>query len=420
MILILSISILFNSLIHLFSSEEIHLNTNYPQENKRPFVSGRVIDERNFPVPYAKVFINSAEIQTDVMGRFTVMNVEFPYDVIVAERNTSTAVMYWGLSVTDPDLVLFGEPDKRNYNSASIKVMFPPLADTSECFVSFASREMIHCETMTAGSGKDYVFLTVDFPASMTNIRGDVIMMRKNPSGYELFRRKSVSISRNTTRNEVVLPAKPESRTSVKPSKIYSGLKDYYQSKIEVSLDLTDYSKNSQLTIYEADGKKQMTIADLPAKLPASTRLKINGFAETRSGSKFVSHYYSSPGQNFKITDEFLPELVVPSDGYIGVDGRTEFRYTVGSGAGVYVLEFRSRSPEMKYYVVTNETAGRLSLLSRPEFSNTRNLVFSWRVRKYLTYFSVDEFVRPNVFKNDLGYKGVLYSTGRSFRTGYF
>jgi hypothetical protein len=74
----------------------------------------------------------------------------------------------------------------------------------------------------------------------------------------------------------------------------------------------------------------------------------------------------------------------------------------------------------MKYFVVTNETAGRLSLLSRPEFSNTRNLVFSWRVRKYLTYFSVDEFVRPNVFKNDLGYKGVLYSTGRSFRTGYF
>lgn len=420
MIFIFSFSILFNALISFFGYGESPDNLFFPQEKTRPFVSGKVIDERNFPVPYAKVFINGAEIQTDVMGRFTVMNVEFPYDVIVAERNTSTAVMYRSLSVTDPDLILFGEPDNRNYNSASIKVMFPPNADTSECFVSFASREMIYCETKTAGSGKDYVFLTVDFPASMTNIRGDVVMMRKNPSGYELFRRKSVSISRNTTRNEVVLPAKPESRTSVKPSKIYSGLKDYYQSKIEVSLDLTDYSKNSQLTIYEADGKKQMTIADLPAKLPASTRLKINGFAETRSGSKFMSHYYSSPGQNFKITDEFLPELVVPSDGYIGVDGRTEFRYTVGSGAGVYVLEFRSRDPEMKYFVVTNETAGRLSLLSRPEFSNTRNLVFSWRVRKYLTYFSVDEFVRPNVFKNDLGYKGVLYSTGRSFRTGYF
>ncbi|MBK6875434.1 MAG: hypothetical protein IPG99_02915 [Ignavibacteria bacterium] len=56
---------------------------------------------KEFSRTYAKVFINSAEIQTDVMGRFTVMNVEFPYDLIVAERNTSTAVMYWGLSVTD-------------------------------------------------------------------------------------------------------------------------------------------------------------------------------------------------------------------------------------------------------------------------------------------------------------------------------
>ncbi|MBK6875436.1 MAG: hypothetical protein IPG99_02925 [Ignavibacteria bacterium] len=119
-------------------------------------------------------------------------------------------------------------------------------------------------------------------------------------------------------------------------------MKDYYQSKIEVSLDLTDYPKNSQLTIYEADGKKQMTIADLPAKLPASTRLKINGFAETRSEASSVSHYFSSPGQNFKVSDEFLPELIVPSDGYIGVDGRTGVRYTVGSGAGVYVLEFEA------------------------------------------------------------------------------
>ncbi len=418
MYLFISFVVLFNSLILFFGSE---LSEDFASPEKTlAFVSGRVIDERNFPVPYAKVLINGTELKTDVMGRFTSMNVGFPYDVLIAERNTSTAVIYYDLSVTDPDLILFGQPDKRNYNSSAIKVMFPPLADTSEAFVSFISREMIYCETKIAGSNKDYVFLTVDFPAMLTNIRGDVVMMRKNPSGYELFRKKSVSISRGTSSNEVVLPAKPESRSSNSSSKIYSSLRDYYQSKIEVSLDFPDYSKNSQLTIYEADGKKQLTTAELPKKTPLSSRLKISGFAENRSGSKFQSYYYSSPGQNFKVTDEFLPELVVPSDGYIGVDGRTEFRYTVGSGAGIYVLEFKSTNPDMKYFVVTNQTAGNLSLLSRPEFSNTRNLIFSWRVRKYLTYFSVDEFVRPNIFKNELGYKGVLYSTGRSFRTGYF
>jgi hypothetical protein len=411
---------LLYSLFNTFGAGNSGLTNADHSEKSLEFVSGKVIDERNFPVPYAKIIVGGNEVQTDVSGRFTLMNVSYPYDVIVAERNTSTAVMYRDLTITDPDLVLFGEPDQRNYNSASVKVEFPPLGDSSDVYVSFISRDMIYCETKRSASGKDYVFITVDFPAAMTNIRGDVVMVRKNPSSYEFFRKKGVSISRGTKKNEVIMPAKPETSTGIKSSKLYSSLKDYYQSKISISLDFTDYSKNSQLTIFESDGKNPKTIIELPAKLPGWVRLKVNGFAQTRPGSRFSSYYYGSPGQDFKISDEFLPELIVPSDGFMGVDGRTEFRYSVGSGAGIYVLEFRSRNPDMKYYVVTNETSARLTLLSRPELSNVRNITFDWRVRKYLTYFSVDEFVRPSVFKNEIGYKGVLYSNGRSFRTGYF
>lgn len=384
------------------------------------FVSGVVVDERGFPVPYAKVIINANEVTADVSGRFTQMNVSFPYDAVVAERYTSTAVIYRGLSVSDPELVLFGEPDYRNFNSASIRVEFPPLPDTSDAYISFVSREKIFCETKKIASGSDYATISVDFPASLTNIRGDVIMIRKNPSGYEFFRKKSVYLSRGTQNNKTVLPAKPESKAGITSVKVLSSLRNYYQSEISIAFDFTDYSVNSQMTVAEIDGKKQKSIIELPSKLPNSVRLKVNAYADTRSGSKFRTYFYTSPGKELKITDEFLPELIVPSEGYMGANANTEFRYSVGSGAGIYVVEFRSRNPDMKYFVVTNETSARLPILARQELTNFGSVTFSWRVRKYLTYFSVDEFIRPNIFKNEIGYKGVLFSNGRNFRTGYF
>ena len=391
-----------------------------PQEKIIPFISGKVIDERGFPVPYAKVFISGSEVKTDVTGSFAVSNASSPYDAMIAERNTSTAVMYKDLTVPNPELVMFGEPDTRNYNRVSVKVEFPQTGDTTDVYAGFISREIMQCESKKAASGTNYVFLTIDFPFAVSSVRGDFVMVMKTPSGYEFFRKKSVLVTRGSKKSVVIMPSKPEYRTALSSSKIFSSLKDYYYGKITISLDFTEYSKNSRLTVFETDAKDARILTELPEKLPNTVRLRVEGYAESRSGSKFRTYYYSSTGQDYKIADEFLPELIVPTEGFMGVNGSTEFRYTVGSGAGIYVLEFRCRIPEMRFFVVTRELSGRLSILSRQEFSNTSNLTFSWRVRKYITYFSVDEFVRPNPFKTEIGYKGVLFSNGRSFRTGYF
>lgn len=384
-----------------------------------PLVSGRVIDERNFPIPYAKVIINGLELQTDAIGRFSNFNITFPYDVIVAERYTNTAVLYRGLTISDPDLVLFGEPDDRNFSRAELNVKFSPLPDTADAVVTFISRETMVCPTEKAGAGSENVKLGIQWPSSQSSIRGDVVMLRRYQNGYELYRKKSVLLSRGS-RNETIMPSKPELNLDSKAGKVFSNLGEYYRSKYEVALDFTDFSKNSILKIFEGGINRGKNSAELPAKLPSTVRLRVSTYAENRSGSKFLSYYFASPGQDLKLSDEFLPELVVPSDGFLGATSRTEFRYTVGSGAGIYVLEFRSRSPDMKFYVVTSESSSGFPFLSRPEFKNLGSVSFNWRVRKYLTYFSVDEFVRPNIFKNEVGYKGVLYSTGRSFRTGYF
>ena len=45
---------------------------------------------------------------------------------------------------------------------------------------------------------------------------------------------------------------------------------------------------------------------------------------------------------------------------------------------------------------------------------------YSWEVSKYLTYTSVDDYVKPRLFANDLGYKAVLTSEMRTFRINPF
>ncbi len=104
----------------------------------------------------------------------------------------------------------------------------------------------------------------------------------------------------------------------------------------------------------------------------------------------------------------------------MGANGKTEFSYSIGSGTGVFVISFHSFYPDMNFYIVTSERTSNLNYLSRTEFSRINSVEFKWNVTKHLTYFSVNEFVKRKEFKNDVGYKAVLYSNERTFKTGYF
>ncbi len=121
----------------------------------------------------------------------------------------------------------------------------------------------------------------------------------------------------------------------------------------------------------------------------------------------------------FKIESENSPELQTPQNNSLSIDGNTRFSYSVGSGAGIYVVEFRSKNPSMRFFIVTGNNEVYLNYLSRNEFKNG-SIQFEWSVRKFLTYFNVDEFVKTPVFKNDFAYKAVMISSRRYFKTGFY
>jgi hypothetical protein len=72
-------------------------------------VNGKVVGINNQPVPSAPVVITGkAAVTTDVNGQFSVSGVTTPYDVTVVVSTTKQALVYKGLTRSDPTLIFFG------------------------------------------------------------------------------------------------------------------------------------------------------------------------------------------------------------------------------------------------------------------------------------------------------------------------
>lgn len=384
------------------------------------YVGGRVIDERNFPVPFVKVIIKGVEAETDKLGKFKILNVTFPYDAVIAERSTSTAVIYKNLSVDNPDLILFGKLNPVNTNAAVININFPEIPKGSSAVLKFISADIYYCGDIEVFAGEKNKTLYVYWPVSENNIKGNLIFLQKNSAKYESYFNKSISVYKRVNAFEVNITGKPVKNITTSDLNIYIPFKKFKAKGFSILADFILYNGSSQIVLNKQEGMVSQYKSIIPLKLPITFKLKVAGYLENNDGSGFISYTNTLPGAAITLTPESPPELQTPSDKYLGASGNTEFYYSLGSGTGIYVVQYHSINPEMNFYIVTSERTANLTYLSRDEFKKANSVEFRWKVKKYLTYFSVDDFVKPDVFNNDAGYKAVLYSGERTFKTGYF
>lgn len=387
--------------------------------DRTAFVSGKVVDERGFPVPYAKVIIRDSETQTDVSGKFNIMNVESPYDLTVAVRTNSTAVIYKNLSISNPEIVFFGEPVEDYYNIVRAKVNFPKLTDGKSGILKFISQEVSYSEEKDVAEGDSASFLKISWPMFQNRINGQIVFIVRNKSGFQTIKFTDVSVVKSNLNQEYNITSKPGKKLSSANVSVYFPENSFESKGLSLSANLFNYDKGSGIMFFKNEGNESQIKIVVPDKLPVSFKIRITGYADRKNGSGFVNYTFVSPGSVTKIDSEQPPEIMTPTDNSLAVDGRTRFSYTSGSGTGIYVLQFRSNDPPMNFYVVTNERESNLEYLSRKEFKSG-SVKFNWNVRKYTTYFNTDEFVKPLIFKNDMGYKAVLYSSVKYFKTGYY
>ena len=383
-------------------------------------ITGKVLDERYFPVPNISIAITGGgSASTGNDGKFTISTDDWTYDLLLYDLSANIGVLYKGLSVKNPELIFFGLVASKNINTEFVKVEFPPLPSGRSVILKFLAEDVFSCEDVFASAGERTKVVNINFPSYMTRLNGRLIYLEKTPTAYLRYLEYPMTIIKEGYPQTVVFDSLSYGRTPGTSSvTIYPPAFAYDMKGFSVYADFLSQHRNAELTLNVTEGDIVSSKIIVPQNLPFGYRLKIEGRGGLKNGGSFVNSTYSYPGATYNIATETAPKLDAPQDKYWGVSNNTMFSWDWGSGTGIYVVHFRAFMPVGDFYVVTRER----------ELKNPKDIArsildgneYSWQVSKYLTYTSVDDYVKPRLFANDLGYKAVLTSEQRTFRINPF
>lgn len=379
-------------------------------------IRGRVLDEKYFPVPNVRVSISSGGVtKTDKFGVFSLSTESTPYSLYVSDMSLMNAVFYSNLSTQTPELFMFGLPFSRNVNNEIIKVEFPQVQSGRNVILKFISSDVFYSEDVVASPGEWKKVINIIFPAHTDRINGKIVYLEKTSASFIKYGEYPVTVIKEGYPQNAYFDSMSvytnllEAFVTVYPPSFEFDTKGF-----TVYGDFLSLHRNAEITLNVTEGDIISSKVIVPQNLPYGFRLKVEGRGGFNKGSNFVSNTYSYPGAILNISTETAPALEAPQDKYWGVSDNTMFTWNYGSGSGVFVAHFHSFLPVGDFYIVTTDRTVRF-----PK-SYSGNVIsgneYSWQVMKLLTYTSVDDYVRPRLFSNDLGYKAILTSELRTFR----
>ncbi|MCX6163972.1 MAG: hypothetical protein NTU73_03790 [Ignavibacteriae bacterium] len=382
-------------------------------------ISGKVLDERYFPVPGLTLFFTGGvSTKTNNDGKFKITLDKSTYDVFIYDYSNLNGAVYRNLTTPTPELTLFGSTSSKYVNTDIMKVNFNPVPQGKTVIIKFISDQIFSSKEVVASSGEKTKLITVDYPSTKDYINGRIIYLEKSPQSYDKFSEKSVTIMKDNLTQSVMFDSNSYySKPGDSYLTIYLPGQESEKKSFDVYADFLSLHRNSELLMNTTEGDIVSTKILVPQTLPYGYRIKITGSCQFKGGSGYDSYFYSYPGASYNINSEIPPLLDSPQDKLYTVNDNTIFSYEWGSGTGVYVVHFHCFDPVGDFYVVTTDRNIKSPLSSVKDI--LKGTEFSWTVSKYLTYVSMDSFVRPKDFANDVGYRAITYSNMRTFRTKF-
>lgn len=383
-------------------------------------IKGRIIDERYFPVPNISVVSSKGGgDKTDKNGNFVLKAESFPIDILMYDYSGNIGVVYKNVNTQNPEMFFFGLQTSRNINTEIMKVEFPPVPPGRSAIIKYISDDVFGCDDVFASSGERMKVLTITFPAHKTRLNGRVIYLEKSATSFDKYYETAITVMKEGYPQTVVFDSMSYSKNPGEAYvTIYPPAFAYDTKGFSVYADFLQLHRNAEITLNTSDGDIISSKVIVPQSLPYAYRLKVEGRAGYKKGERFESYTYSYPGSTLNISTETAPKLDAPQDKYWGVSNNTQFAWDWGSGTGIYVAHFHAFSPSGDFYVVTRERS-----ITFPKGISGGILdgnEYSWEVSKYLTYTSVDDFIKVRQFANDLAYKAILTSELRTFRINAF
>lgn len=388
-------------------------------------VNGFVKDYYGQPVSGAAVIIaGKTPVTTTASGTFSIPNVTIPYDISLIVSATKTAVVYKGLSRSDPKLFYLGTGTTVVWNTANISGTVPPASGKSTRVIFVGGTNYNYT---TADQATGNYSLGISWRGTIDSLAGKIYVLRytTNPSGlpidFDAYGSKGFTVRNGVTHSSQNFSASDlsnPSETTISGTIVRSA--DYTLSSRAL------YFKFDEAFIYFGQESTSPVPDNFSYIVPSITGITcaVAANASKTSTPNNLSSFFrktgiapGTSGVNIKI--ENAPSLALPLHNSTNVDTLTDFTWSQGGGDGVNLVEFYSGvSTNPTYYIFTMGSSLRIPNFSALALGLPANTAYIWRVYRYLPVNSIDN-AASDTFRNLLMFGTSDYGNSYSQRFNF-
>jgi hypothetical protein len=374
-------------------------------------VSGFVKDFNGEPVTGALVIIKGkGPVTTDANGGFTVSNVSKPYEARVIFSTDQTALVYQGLTRSDPTLLYLGFSS--SLKTATISGTVPPAAGNMTKVI-FVSSTMAWSTTANEVTGAYSII--VDWSGAANSVSGDILVLRwtQNTSGmpaqynaYGTEDNLTVSAGGSFTNHNFSaanLTDPPEQNISgsiVRPTTSYQ----LYNKDLYLFFGNAEIPLGGEWGASLSDNFSYVvpSIAGATFGIDASASLNATPtYRETFYGKRGITA--GSSGITINLASS--PQLNIPAHNGSGIDTTTQFLWTMGSGGGINLLSIApvNWGAGPIYYIFTSANSASIPNLAPQGLGLPSNIQYRWSITQMFPVSSIDDVANPTFLQLTTG-----------------
>lgn len=359
-------------------------------------VNGVVKDIDGEPISGVTVIIKGkSPTTTSADGSFSFSNVTSPYEIRVIMSTDKIALVYQGLTRSDPQLLYIGSTTISK--SATINGHVP-IAVGKKTTVFFTS-ETQSWSTLADQTTGMYSF-TPSWKGSMTSCQGQLQVLRwtENANGlpvlYDAYGTKNLTISDGGTFNgndflevEFTDPAEQNiSGTIIRPTTSYNIVSKELWINLGASIYICHETGNA-LT----DNFSYMVPSITGATFEVNVTATLSATPNSRN-SFFMKKNIAAGQSGVSIVMAAAPQLSLPVHNGIGVDTTTSFYWTQGGETGVNLIQIMPGDPSAPaFFIFTAENNTTIPNLAPQALGLPSNVNYGWTVFRYFPLSSIND-----------------------------
>ncbi len=359
-------------------------------------VNGFVKDIDGVPISGVSVIVKGkSPVITSASGAFSISNVNTPYEIRLILSSYSTAVIYQGLTRSDPTLLYPSSTTASKTATISGNV---PAASGKTTLVFFVSGTF--AQTTTADPTTGAYIIYADWKGSTTSFTGKLSVLRWTPNTnglpaqYDAYGSKDLTISEGGTFNgkdfttgDFTDPAEQSISGSItRPTS------NYIISEKELYMD---FGSASVFIAYEYSGGGLPDAFSYTVPTVSGATFGVNAYAETSTTPYRYSSYQKmgiTGGSNgVTITLASAPQLNLPANNGTNIDTTTQFLWAQGSGTGVNLTYIYPTGSGPTYYIITAGNSTSIPNLSPQGLGLPSSSTYKWYVNQIFPLASIDD-----------------------------